>query len=41
MDNASATYANGNEQAVIVIICVVSVKCEQWDKSSDNNKELN
>ena len=29
------------EQAVIVIISVVSVKCEQWNKSSKNNKEFN
>ena len=28
-------------QAVIVIIIVVSVKCEQWHKSSENNKEFN
>ena len=27
-------------QAVIVINIVVSVKCEQWHKSSANNKEL-
>ena len=29
------------EQAVIVIISVVSVKCEQWHKSSENYKEFN
>ena len=28
------------EQAVIVIISVVSVKCEQLHKSSENNKEF-
>ena len=29
------------EQAVSDIISVVSVKCEQWHKSSVNNKECN
>ena len=30
------------EQAVvIVIIIIVSVKCKQWHKSSENNKEIN
>ena len=29
------------EQAVIVVISVVSVKCEQWHKSSENNKQFN
>ena len=29
------------EQVVIVIISVVSVKCEQWHRSSENNKEFN
>ena len=29
------------EQAVIVIIIVVLVKCEQWHKSGENNKEFN
>ena len=28
------------EQAVIVIIIIVSVKCKQWLKSSANNKEI-
>ena len=28
-------------QAVIVIIIVVSVKCEQWHKTRENNKEFN
>ena len=27
-------------QAVIFIIIVVSIKCEQWHKSSANNKEF-
>ena len=27
-------------QAVIIIIIVVSVKCELWHKSSANNKEF-
>ena len=27
-------------QAVIVIISVISVKCVQWHKSCENNKEL-
>ena len=29
------------EQAVIVIISVVSVNCEQWHKSNENNIEFN
>ena len=29
------------ELAVIVTIIIVSVKCEQWHKSSENNKEFN
>ena len=29
------------EQAVIVIICDASVKCERWHKSSEDNKEFN
>ena len=28
------------EQAVTVIVSVVSVKCEQWHKSTENNKEF-
>ena len=28
------------EQAAIVIIIVVSVKCEQWYKNGGNNKEF-
>ena len=29
------------EQAVIVVIIVVSVKCERWHKSIENNKGFN
>ena len=28
-------------QAVIVIISIVSVKCEQWHKSNENTKKCN
>ena len=29
------------EEAVIIIVIFVSVKCEQWHKVSANNKEFN
>ena len=29
------------EQAFGVVISVVSVKCEQWHESRENNKEFN
>ena len=30
-----------NERVVIVLIIVELVKCEQWHKSSESNKEFN